>query len=70
MNDFNDNVDNFQSLLETEKFHRPKSQPTFEYFTEEMSQLGNQCIRDVFSLLKKNNFPVFDINSYFKSSSQ
>lgn len=56
----------FQSLSETEKFHRPKAPPTFEYFTDEMIDLGNQIIEDVHDLLINDNLSLFDMKTYLK----
>merc|ERR1712176_425686 len=48
-----------KSLNETEAFHRPKTAPSFEYFSEEMIDLGNEYIEDVLKLLMKNQMPFF-----------
>ena len=56
----------FQSVEETEKFHRPKVPPSFEYFTEEMIEAGNQHIQEVDDLLARNDLPRFSSEEYQK----
>ncbi|CAG5081333.1 Oidioi.mRNA.OKI2018_I69.PAR.g9846.t1.cds [Oikopleura dioica] len=56
------------TLEETEKFHRPKKKPSFEYFTKPMIEKGNQYINEVYDLLEQNNFPTFEKRSYLKQN--
>ena len=56
----------FQALIETEKFHRKKKPPTFEYFSEELINKGNRYIEEVLLLLIENDFPLVNIIKYKK----
>ena len=55
-----------KSLNETESFHRPKTAPSFEYFTEEMIDLGNEYVKEIHEQLLQDGLPTFDFDSYRK----
>ncbi|CBY32190.1 unnamed protein product [Oikopleura dioica] len=55
-----------KALLETEKFHRKKKPPSFEYFSEELIDEGNKYIEEGLLLLIENDFPLVDIIKYKK----
>ena len=51
---------------ESEKFHRPKSPPSFEYFTRGAIGFGNEKIQKAFAFLENLGYPTFNIDDYLK----
>ncbi|CAG5077146.1 Oidioi.mRNA.OKI2018_I69.PAR.g8639.t1.cds [Oikopleura dioica] len=56
-----------KSLKETEKFHRPKAPPSFEYFSNAMIEKGNQLINEVYDLFEDNELPKFEKKRYLRT---
>jgi len=53
-----------KALNETEKFHRTRRPPSFEYYSDELIKQGNKNIEEVLVLLIEHEFPLVDIIKY------
>jgi len=54
-------------MEESEKFHRPKLPPSFEYFSKDAIIKGNLEIQEAHDLLRKFNLPLFNTDDYLRS---
>jgi len=52
---------------ESEKFHRPKTPPSFEYFSKSAILKANLKIQEAHDLLRQFNLPLFNIEDYLRS---
>ena len=54
-------------MEQSEKFHRPKAPPSFEYFSESAIKKGNVEIQQAHALLQQYNLPLFKLEEYLKT---
>ncbi|CBY32019.1 unnamed protein product [Oikopleura dioica] len=54
-------------MEESEKFHRPKLPPSFEYFSKDAIIKGNLEIQEAHDLLRKFHLPLFNTDDYLRS---
>ena len=62
-------LENIKKMNEkNEKFHRPKVEPTFEYFNDELIELGNNKVELIFQFLNQLGFLTFKKEEYMKGN--
>ena len=54
-------------MEQSEKFHRPKAPPSFEYFSKSAILKGNMEIQQAHALLQQYNLPLFKVEDYLKT---
>ena len=62
-------LENIKRMNEkNEKFHRPKVEPTFEYFNDELIELGNNKTELIFQFMQQLGFLSFKKEEYMKGN--
>jgi hypothetical protein len=54
-------------MEESEKFHRPKAPPSFEYFSQSAIMKGNMEVLEAHDLLRQFKLPLFNIDDYLRN---
>ena len=53
-------------MAQSEKFHRAKAPPSFEYFAKNAIELGNEKIKAAHELFESFNLPVFKTEDFLR----